>query len=63
MTPATMTKLVIMYINTITVLIEAILSASLLVAPDFSPSAFAQILQIFNPIDGDNTFQKVLYLD
>lgn len=44
-TPAIMNKLVIMYVATIAVLIIATLSASLLVVPDFSPNAFAHILQ------------------
>ena len=42
MTPATIKMLVIMYVNTITVLMQAIRSASLEVRPDFSPSALAQ---------------------
>jgi len=40
-TPAIITKLVIMYINTIAVLIIAIRSDSALVDPDLSPKLFA----------------------
>ena len=36
-------QFVIMYVNTITVLIQAIRSASLSVLPDFSPRALAHI--------------------
>ena len=41
-----MKKFVMTYINTIIVLRQAIMSASLLLLPDFSPSALAQSLQI-----------------
>lgn len=46
MTPATMKQFVIIYDNTISERIQAILSASVSVSPDFSPRAFAQSLQI-----------------
>jgi hypothetical protein len=45
-TPATIKKLVIMYINTIAVRMQAIRSASASDLPAFSPNALAQIRQI-----------------
>jgi len=45
-TPAIIKKFVIRYDNTIMVLRQAILSASLLLLPDFSPRALAQSRQI-----------------
>ena len=47
MFPPTMKQLVMISWRKIKVLIIAITSASLSVLPDFSPSAFAHILQIF----------------
>ena len=46
MTPATIKQFVIMYDNTINNLMQATLSASDLLLPDFSPSALAIILHI-----------------
>jgi len=42
-TPATITKLVMIYINTIAVRMQAIRSASASELPAFSPSALAQM--------------------
>jgi hypothetical protein len=45
-TPATIKQLVMMYVSTIAVRIQAIWLASLSVLPDFSPSALAQSLHM-----------------
>ena len=47
MTPAIIKKFVTMYINTISVLMQAIRSASMFELPDFSPNALAQMCLLF----------------
>ena len=47
MTPAIMKKFVMMYINTIAVLMQAIRSASVSELPAFSPKALAHMRQSF----------------
>ena len=47
MTPAIIKKFVTMYINTISVLMQAIRSASMFELPDFSPNALAHMRQLF----------------
>jgi hypothetical protein len=52
MTPAIIKKFVIMYINTTSVLMQAIRSDSSSELPDFSPKALAQMRQSLAFVDG-----------